>query len=146
MMATIQTKRQLFKSKQNARVKNTIPQEKDVIKNTYGNDPEIPETIYNRIQHNIKKGNNTNAILKIKLNDGSSLWTKNRFEPSINNKFKNHFTVKTEILDKKEVTRAEKLYHILKKIEQKVSILQANKFLDGYLEEHCISFNELATF
>ena len=146
MMATIQPKQQLFKSKQNARIKSIVPQEKEVIKNVFGNDPNVPETIYNRIQYNLSKGNNANAVLKIKLQDGTSYWTKNKFEPSINSESKNHFTVKTTMLNENEISVTKRLYHSLKKIEQKISIQQANKFLEGFLEEKCISFNELATF
>ena len=70
------------RSKQNAKLKSIIPSEKEVIKNVFGNDQDIPQTIYNRIQKLINKGNNTKAILKIKMPDGTSYWTKNCFEPA----------------------------------------------------------------
>ena len=141
MMAVL--KIQEVKNKQNARVKSIIPSEKEVIKNVFGNDQEIPQTIYNRIQKIINKGNSAKAILKIKMPDGSSYWTKNCFEPSICNKNEKRFTVKTEILDKDEVSKTSKLYKSLKRIENRLSIQQADKFLDGYLEEKYIHFNEL---
>jgi len=77
--------------------------------------------------------------------DGSSYWTKNCFEPSIYNKSKKRFTVKTEILNKNEISRTSKLYKSLKRIEDRLSIPQADKFLDGYLEEKYIHFNDLVS-
>ena len=91
--------------------------EKDIIKNVIGNDSEIPETIYNRIQSNINKGYNVTAILKLKTEDGNSYWTENRFEPSLNNNFKSNFTVSTKITTKRCVEKTQKLYRILNKIE-----------------------------
>jgi hypothetical protein len=143
MMAAL--KIQEIKNKQNARIKSIIPSEKEVIKNVFGNDQEIPQTIYNRIQKIINKGNSAKAILKIKMPDGSSYWTKNCFEPSIYNKSKKRFTVKTEILNKNEISRTSKLYKSLKRIEDRLSIPQADKFLDGYLEEKYIHFNDLVS-
>lgn len=134
---------QELKSKQNARIKSIMPSEKDVIKTVFGNDQEIPQTIYSRIQKIINKGNIAKAILKIKMSDGSSYWTKNCFEPSIYNKSKKKFTVKTEILNKDEIGKTTKLYKSLKRIENRLSMQQADKFLDGYLEEHAITFNQL---
>jgi len=123
MMAVL--KIQKNNSEQNARVKSIMPSEKEVIKNVFGNDQDIPQTIYNRIQTIINKGTKASAILKIKMPDGSSYWTKNCFEPSIYNKSKKRFTVK--------------------RIEVNLSIQQAEKFLDGYLEEKYIQFNELVS-
>ena len=143
MMAVL--KIQKNNSEQNARVKSIMPSEKEVIKNVFGNDQDIPQTIYNRIQTIINKGTKASAILKIKMPDGSSYWTKNCFEPSIYNKSKKRFTVKTEILNKNEVTNTSKLYKSLKRIEVNLSIQQAEKFLDGYLEEKYIQFNELVS-
>ena len=132
-------------SKQNAKVKSITPCEKDVIKNVFGNNAEIPQIIYNRIQESLNKGKNTNAILKVKMADGSSYWTNNRFEPSINNQFKNKFTVKTKLSSEDIISKTKKLYKKLSKIEKHLSVLHANKFLNGYLEAKCISFNELVS-
>ena len=145
-MTALNTQSQFLTSNQYAKVKSITPCEKDIIKNVFGNNPEIPQTIYNIIQENLNKGVNTNAILKIKMNDGKSYWTNNRFEPSTNNQFKNKFTVKTELLNNKKVDPTKKLYSKLTKLEKHLNVRHADKFLEGYLEEKCISFNELTSF
>jgi len=145
-MATLKDQTRFFSHNLNARAKSITPSEKDVIKTVLGNDSEIPQIIYNRIQQNLNIGKNTNAVLKVKLPNGSSHWTKNRFEPSKNNQFKNKFTVKTELLNNHEIKINKKLYNALNKIEKHMTISHANKFLDGYLEDKCISFNELVRF
>ncbi len=146
MMAAIKNPTPYYTNNLNARVKFITPSIKDVIKNVMGNDLEIPQIIYNRIEQNLTIGNNTNAVLKTKLDDGSSYWIKNRFEPSTNNRFKNNFTLKTELLSKTEIEKSKKLYQKLNRIEKHISVNQAGKFLEGYLEEQCITFNELVSF
>jgi len=146
MMPMLRVIPQFPTNKLNARVKSITPKEKDIIKNVFGNDSTIPQIIYNRIQSNLNKGKYTNAMLKIKLGDGTSHWTNNRFEPSTKNNFKDRFTVKTELANTEQVIKTEALYSKLIKIEQHISVTQADKYLVGYLEEKCISFNELTTF
>lgn len=131
---------------QNCRVKLLELIEKDVIKNVIGNDPEIPETIYNRIQTHLNDGKNVTAILKLKSDDGCSYWTVNRFEPSVNNKFKPHFTVATNLTTQKCIEETQKLYQVLNKIENIVSEEYAEKYLEGFLEEKCIEFNGISEF
>ncbi len=132
----------LIKNTQFFKVKSITPCEKDIIKNVYGNDTDIPQTIYNRIQDNLEKGLNTNAVLKVKI-DNESIWINNRFEPSSNNMFKNRFTVKTTFADKTTIEKTQKLYCRLKRLESHIDEKTADKYLEGYLEEQCISFNEL---
>ncbi len=132
--------------RQNCKVRSLNLIEKDVIKNIIGNDPEIPQTIYNRIQENLNKGKNVNAILKLRTEDGNSYWTVNRFEPSINNKFKSNFTVKTKLTTQDCVEKTQKLYQVLNKIEVSVNEEYADKYLEGFLEEKCIDFNEMESF
>jgi len=128
---------------QNCKVRSLNLIEKDVIKNVIGNDPEIPQTIYNRIQQNLNNGKNVNAILKLRTSDGNAYWTVNRFEPSINNNFKPHFTVSTKLTTQKCIENTQRLYQILNKIENTVSEEFADKYLEGFLEEKCIGFNEI---
>jgi hypothetical protein len=131
-------------SKQNARVKYLTPDEKDVIKNVYGHDLEIPQTIYNRIQKNLDNNKSVNAVLKIKTDDGNSYWTVNQFSPS--NKNRSKFIVKTELTTKYCIDKTQKLYNVLCKIENHVSDIYADKYLDGYLEEKCITFSDLVAY
>jgi len=145
MLALLNKRPTIDTSKQNARVKQLSTDEKEIIKNVYGNDPEIPKTIYNRIQSNLSNGQNVSAILKVKIDDGNSYWTVNRFEPSINNKFKSKFTVTTSLTNKTCIEKAQNLYNKLTKIENHVNESYANKYLDGFLEEKCINFSEFAT-
>jgi len=123
---------------------NTTLLEKDIIRNFYGNDPEIPQTIYDRIQKSISKGNNTNALLKIKIKNESSIWVKNTFYPKNINNLK--FKVKTIIADDNKTDIIKNLYNSLIRIEQKLSLKKADKFLEGYLEEKCMNFNDLISF
>lgn len=130
---------------QNCRVRPLNLIEKDVIKSAIGNDPEIPETIYNRIQKNLNKGRNAVAILKLRTEDGAAYWTVNRFEPSVNNNFKSHFTVSTKLTTQTCIEKTQKLYLTLNKIENSVDENYADKYLTGFLEEKCIEFNEIAS-
>jgi uncharacterized protein YjgD (DUF1641 family) len=145
MMALLKSPEPIIKN-QNCKVKHLKIFEKDVIRNVIGNDSEIPQTIYNRIQDKLSKGKNVNAILKLKTDDGCSYWTINRFEPSINNNFKSQFTVDTKLTNRKCIDNTRKLYKVLSKIESSVSVDYANKYLEGFLEEKCIEFNEIANF
>ena len=129
-----------------ARVKRTSKrkvQEKEIIKSSFGNEPTIPQTIYDRIQQNINLGKKANAFLKVKLNDGSSHWVNTVFTPGHvkNNK---EFSVSSTIINEQKLTKLKKLYRTLVNIENKVSINQANKFLDGFLETYQINFNQLS--
>lgn len=144
MMALLERPIAKTYNNQNCKIKLLDVIEKDVIKNVIGNDPEIPETIYNRIQARLNDGKNVTAILKLKSDDGCAYWTVNRFEPSVNNKFKPHFTVATNLTTQKCIEKTQKLYHILNKIENTVSELYAEKYLEGFLEEKCIDFNEIS--
>ncbi len=146
MMALLETPIVENFETQNYKVRTLNPIEKDVIKSVIGNDPEIPETIYNRIQESLNKGQNVNAILKLKTDDGNTYWTINRFEPSIGNNFKSSFSVQTKFTTKECIEKTQKLYHILNKIEIAVNNEYADKYLEGFLEEKCIDFNEIAVF
>lgn len=145
MLAILENSNRIVVSKQNARVKDITPEEKDIIKNVFGNDPEIPKTIYNRIQTKLNNGQNVSAILKIKTDDGSSYWTVNRFEPSINNSFKSNFTVSTSLTNNNFIKKIQCLYNRLTRIENHLNEEFADKYLEGFLEEKCIDFSEFAT-
>ncbi len=125
------------------RIDKQLPQIKNtVIQNVIDNDPTIPKTIYNRVQKHLLKGRNVNVVLKKRTDDNSSYWAISIFEPSTYNKL--NFSVSTEFATKKCINCIQKLYNTLLDIEKNVSIEYADKFLDGYLEEKCINFNELA--
>ena len=135
-----------FSKTHNCKVKPLPLIEKSIIRATIGDDPTIPETIYNRIQNHITKGENVNAILKWKTEDNNSYWTISRFEPSVNNNFKSQFSVSTKFTSKKCIGRTKKLYNTLLDIEKGVSLDYADKYLEGFLEEKSIEFNELPEF
>lgn len=144
-MPVLKSRQETFSTK-NTVVKYLLPLEKDIIKNVYGNDNEIPQTIYNYIQNNLNLGKKAYAILKIKFENGNSYWTKNIFEPKINTILnKNSFTIKTELSNIEKIATAKQLYSNLNKIEHSFNSNQASKFLDGYLEEKCITFNEFTS-
>lgn len=143
MMATLKIKPKNYSIKKQNNNNSLTSYDKDIIQNVYGNDSEIPQTIYNRVQNNLNTGKKTNVILKLELADGNTYWTKNQFNPSISNQSKNNFTVKTELSSQKEIFETKKLYSKLSKIEQSCDTRMADKFLEGYLEEKCISFNDL---
>ncbi len=145
-MPLLKSRPETFATKKNSAIKYLLPLEKDIIKNVYGNDSEIPQTIYNHIQHNLNLGKKAYAILKIKFKNGNSYWTKNIFEPKMTpNSNKNSFTIKTELSDIEKIATAKKLYKILNKIELATNANLASKFLEGYLEEKCITFNEFTS-
>lgn len=144
MMATIEPNKTCYKL--NARVKNSKKiayNEKEVIKMSFGNDSSIPQTIYNRIQTNLNSGIKAQAILKVKMNDGSSYWVNNQFTPSHHTNDK-QFSVSSDLVNENKLKDLKKLYNILHKIEEKISISQANKYLEGFLESHHITFNQLS--
>lgn len=104
----------------NARVKDASKnnfKEQDAIKQSYGNDSSVPQTIYNKIQDCLSQGNKARAILKVKMIDGTSYWVDNHFTPNNHNTY-NNYSVRTNIIKNDQVQGIEKLYTILHKIEK----------------------------
>jgi len=141
MTATAPKTPKLYACVKRATKKTT--QIKDIIKSSFGNETSVPQTIYDRIQKNINSGKEINAFLKVKLKDGSSHWVDTLFTPGQpkNNKT---FSVKSNIINEQKLTKLKKLYRTLVNIEKKVSVNQANKYLDGFLEAYQINFNQLS--
>ena len=141
MMAILDNHSSKF-NQHNCKIKPQKLIEKEVIKNVYGLDSDIPETIYNRIQDCINNGINVSAVLKVKIDSDNAYWVSNSFLPSKN--VDQHFSIQTNYLTDECITCIQKLYVTLKKIEKNVNLYYASKYLESFLEEANLTFNELA--
>lgn len=140
MMAILDNQSVNF-TKQNCKIKPQKLVEKEVIKNVYGVDNDIPETIYNRIQDCLNNGLNVSAVLKVKIDKDNSYWVSNSFLPSKN--VDQHFSIETNYLTNECIECIQKLYATLKKIEENVNLYYASKYLEAFLDEVHLSFNDL---
>jgi len=141
------TLKQISVNNQYSKVKKVYSlqvQEKELIKNSFGRNTTVPQIIFDRIQKNLDNGQKVNAILKVALKDGNSYWINNNFTPGHYNS-NNQFSINSDVLDETEVNKVKKLYNTLYKIETNLSVTQANKFLDGYLENYNLTFNQLTS-
>ncbi len=143
-MLAVQSFPQVDGNPHNCKVK-TLSTEEFIIKNVIGEHDEIPQTIYFLIQDCLSKGKAVNSILKWQAGD-SCYWINSIFKPGRQSNFRQSFKVETEFTTTKCIQRIKKLYQTLIDIENKKGIVYAKKYLEGYLEEKGIYFNELPQY
>ncbi|HFS67901.1 MAG TPA: hypothetical protein ENK67_06775 [Flavobacteriia bacterium] len=143
-MLAVQTFPQVETNSHNCQVKSLLTEE-FIIKNVIGNHQEIPQIIYKMIQDCLSRGKQINAILKWKSGD-SCYWINSFFKPGKQNYFRQGFKIETQFLTTKCQQNIKKLYAILIDIEKNSGIEYAKKYLEGYLEEKGIYFNELPKY
>ncbi len=129
---------------QNCKIK-TITSEINIIKNVIGIHQNIPECIYLKIQELLSSKEQVNTILKWRTST-CCYWVKTKFIPTTENNVYQKFTIKTEFISSSCVNKITKLYQKLIDIEKQVSIKHALKYLDGFLEDKSITFNELPQY
>jgi hypothetical protein len=132
------------KQTQNCKV-ISLPTEVMIIKNVIGNCQEIPQVIYQIIQDSLYNGQIVNAVLKWRVQD-TYYWVNSMFIPGAINYFRDNFTVETNFLSPLGNKQIKKLYKVLIKIEQNLGVEYSKKYLEGYLEENGISFNDLSSY
>jgi hypothetical protein len=140
-MLAVQTFPQAELTSHNCRVK-TLLTEEYIIKNVIGEHKEIPQIIYRMIQDCLAKGEQVHSILKWQTED-CTYWINSFFKPGKQHNFRQSFKIETEFVSTKCIQRIKKLYTNLLDIENKLGVEYAKKYLDGYLEEKGIYFNEL---
>jgi len=85
--------------------------------------------------------NNTNfTLIKNSSINGKTTWTKSNFEIKSENKIS--FSIKEEITSSKAIKIINKLHHILFSLESKSGKEVAKKYLEGFLEEKGMSYQE----
>lgn len=140
-MLAVQTFPQIEKNMHNCKIKK-LSTEEFIIKNVIGEYKEIPQVIYLMIQDCLSKGEEVNAILKWQTKD-SCYWLKTLFTPASLSDFKQNIKIETAFISIQEINRVQKLYNTLISIEEKLGLEYSKKYLDGFLEEKGIYFNEL---
>ena len=135
---------QTFNKTHNCTVK-TLSTEAFIIKNVIGEHKEIPQIIYVLIQECLSKGHSVNSILKWQTTD-SCYWINSLFYPGRQSDFRQGFKIKTEFTSTQCIKKIKKLYKTLVDIENKLGIAYSKKYLEGYLEEKGICFNELPEY
>jgi hypothetical protein len=123
----------------------SLPTEVMIIKNVIGNYQEIPQVIYQIIQDSLCNGQIVNAVLKWRVQD-AYYWVNSMFIPGAINYFRDDFKIETNFLSPLGNKQIKKLYKVLVKIEQNLGIEYSKKYLEGYLEEKGISFNDLPSY
>ncbi len=143
-MLAVQIFPQIENDMHNCKVK-ALTTEEFIIKNVIGEFEEIPQVIYLMIQDCLSKGEQVNSVLKWNAND-SCYWIKSLFTPGRINDFRQNFKVETEFVSMQGIQKIKKLYQTLIDIENKLGLDYSKKYLDGFLEEKGIYFNELPSY
>ncbi len=98
--------------------------------------PDMPQVILDKIFNYFRRGNTFDMFEKYKAKNGSFYWVLTTFETKIDKKShvtSRYFRSKT-VLDK-QIPQIERIYSILKSIEEKKDIMSANKYLNGLFED-----------
>jgi len=97
--------------------------------------PKMPISIIEHISNRINDGKSCYAVIMNKTRNNKAFWTLSFFKPFAedNNLQPSTLIIKT-LLNKNEVGKLEKLYRILKTIEQHKGIEISDKYLKGFLE------------
>jgi len=143
-MLAIQTFPQVKKKNTNCTVKSLLTEEY-IIRNVIGEHKDVPQIIYMMIQDCLSKGEQVNSILKWKTGD-SCYWINSLFKPGRHHDFRQSFKIETDFTTTKCIQRIKKLYATLIDIENKIGVAYAKKYLEGYLEEKGIYFNDLPNY
>lgn len=143
-MVAVQNFPEVKNNSHNCKVR-TLLNEEFIIKNVIGEHEEIPQIIYKMIQDCISKGKQTSVILKWKTED-SCYWINSIFKPGRQTDFRQNFKIDTEFTTTSCVKKIKKLYKTLIDIENNLGLTYAKKYLEGYLEEKGIYFNQLPQY
>ncbi len=97
--------------------------------------PKMPISIIEHISNHINDGKSCYAVIMNKTRNNKVFWTLTFFKHHIEkNKLQPSTIIIKTVLNKNKVSKLEKLYRILKTIEQHKGIEISDKYLKGFLE------------
>lgn len=95
---------------------------------------------FQNLWNKINKNNDNFSLIKNTSTNDETTWTKSYFQIKSENKIS--FNVKEKITSSNAIKSINKLHGILFSIESKSGKKAAKKYLDGFLEEKCMSYSE----
>lgn len=95
---------------------------------------------FQNLWNKINESQSNFVLIKNTSVNGKSTWTKSIFEIKSDNKIS--FYIKEGITSTETLKSINKLYHILFSLESKAGKQAANKYLEGFLEEKCMTYSE----
>jgi PAS domain S-box-containing protein len=106
--------------------------------------PDMPKVVFKLLWSKLKKGENIHALVKNRTKDGNFYWVITNFET----KYDDEGNIIAYYAQRKAapdfaVYKIEKLYKTLRAIEQAQGMSVAEKYLNGYLEERGLDYNQL---
>ncbi len=124
-------------------IKNSEFFEKDLVNTSINviEHPEMPEIISLVIQNNLEQGRGIVAIVKNKTKFGKFFWTVSKYTPNTTGNFKIAYQIESTGISEFAKTEITKLYTTLYRIEQKIDVVTASKYLIGFLEEKGMSYS-----
>jgi len=107
-------------------------------------DEEMPKIAAKVILDGLNKNKKSYQILKIKAKDSECFWSLVRGTQEFDNEsYLKGFLLEGKMLPSTAIERINKLHEVINEIEKNVGDKAAEKYLNGYLEEKNVSFNEL---
>ena len=105
--------------------------------------PDMPEAIFVLIVKAIEKGEKVRAVVKNLAKSGEYYWAITDFEPDhdINNNVSSFFAFREAVLEE-NIYELIELYQILLDIEKRRGVEASLRYLNNYLHENSISYNE----
>ncbi|MFK5975769.1 MAG: PAS domain-containing protein [Sulfurovum sp.] len=105
--------------------------------------PDMPKAIFQLMWESIKKGKNITAVVKNLTKDGKFYWVTTDFDiqRGSNGQIRNYIAFR-EATPRKVIKEVEKIYAILLDIEKKKGDRQSMEFLNIFLEDKQMTYNE----
>ena len=106
--------------------------------------PDMPKVIFKLLWTYLKKGENIHALIKNRTKDGNFYWVITNFETRYNDEGEIiAYFAKRKAAPDFAVYQIEKLYKKLLAIEKAQGMLVSERYLNGYLEERGLDYNQL---
>jgi len=105
--------------------------------------PDMPKTIFKLLWDKLNKGENIHAFVKNRAKDGRYYWVLTNFEFKKDNEG-NIISIyaKRKAAPRNAIYEIEKLYYILKAIENKQDMTTALNYFKGMLEEKTMTYDQ----
>ena len=106
--------------------------------------PDMPRAIFFKLWKELKEGNSVTILIKNLAKTGSFFWIKTEFSTvqNIDSDPNVKYIAKGEMATRKSIEQVEILYAKLLKIEKRESMSASILYLDHYLKERDVSFQE----
>ena len=106
--------------------------------------PEMPDIIFDLIWESLLKKENTKAIIKNISKTGEYFWLQAKFDFKVNENTREieNFYAYYSPVSKDSITKLNKLYQVISKIEKRAGMDIAESYFLGYLEDKSQDYNE----